>query len=158
MARIASRVIEVNAGRVVLNPGGYDDYESTRLARAANDSQAGTVANSPARAGSPSSARAPRTPPARTPAGSRALGPEAPPAPRSSRSAKRGASRTQRTNEVGRLTREIETREQRIRVLEGQLADPAVYHDGARARDLVSEYERLRAELESLWQRMSELI
>jgi hypothetical protein len=59
---------------------------------------------------------------------------------------------------VSRLTREIETREQRVRVLEGQLADPDVYHDGARARDLVAEYERLRAELESLWQRMGELI
>jgi hypothetical protein len=43
-------------------------------------------------------------------------------------------------------------------VLEGQLADPDVYHDGGRARDLVAEYERLRAELESLWQRMGELI
>ena len=34
---------------------------------------------------------------------------------------------------------------------------PQVYHDGARARELVGEYERLRAELESLWQRIGEL-
>jgi hypothetical protein len=44
-----------------------------------------------------------------------------------------------------------------VKALEAQLADPEVYHDGARARDLVSQYERLRAELESLWQRMAEL-
>jgi len=44
-----------------------------------------------------------------------------------------------------------------VRALESQLADPGVYHDGARAKELVAEYERLRAELESLWQRIGEL-
>src|SRR5207247_8289484 len=34
MARLATRVIEVNDGRVILYPGGYDDYEAARLARA----------------------------------------------------------------------------------------------------------------------------
>ena len=38
-----------------------------------------------------------------------------------------------------------------------ELSDDLVYHDGARARELVGEYERLRAELESLWQRIGEL-
>jgi hypothetical protein len=44
-----------------------------------------------------------------------------------------------------------------MRALEVQLADPEVYHDGARAKALVTEYERLKAEIESLWQRMAEL-
>jgi hypothetical protein len=44
-----------------------------------------------------------------------------------------------------------------VRSLEEQLADPDVYHDGARARGLVTEYERLRAELESLWQEIGKL-
>src|SRR5207302_9726599 len=35
MARLATRILEVNDGRVVLYPGGYDDYESARLDRAA---------------------------------------------------------------------------------------------------------------------------
>ena len=34
MARLATRVFEVNGGRVALYPGGYDDYEAARLARA----------------------------------------------------------------------------------------------------------------------------
>ncbi len=35
--------------------------------------------------------------------------------------------------------------------------DPEVYHDGARARALVADYERLRAEIDSLWQRLADL-
>src|SRR5204863_23152 len=32
MARLATRILEVDGGKVRLYPGGYDDYESTRLA------------------------------------------------------------------------------------------------------------------------------
>ena len=148
MARIASRVIEVNAGRVVLYPGGYDDYESTRIARAASESEAGERSRA--------AARAPATPAAATetaPGAPRRAGQPAKPARQAAKSARQPSSR-----EVERLTREIETRERRVSALESQLADPNVYHDGERARDLVGEYERLRAELESLWQKMSELI
>src|SRR5262249_26334992 len=35
-ARGAPRVLEVSGGRVVLSPGGYDDYEAARLARVAD--------------------------------------------------------------------------------------------------------------------------
>jgi ATP-binding cassette subfamily F protein 3 len=157
MARIASRVIEVNAGRVVLYPGGYDDYETTRLARDeearrttssghGREANAAPAAAARAGGGSPPAAKATTDDAARVP--KRAAG--------GGGTARRGGRPQDR--EVSRLTREIETREQRVRVLEGQLADPDVYHDGARARDLVAEYERLRAELESLWQRMGELI
>ncbi|MGH7730316.1 MAG: ABC transporter C-terminal domain-containing protein, partial [Candidatus Eiseniibacteriota bacterium] len=59
--------------------------------------------------------------------------------------------------EQSRIERDIETREERIRLLEQQLGDPEVYQDGPRARELVGEYERVRAELESLWQRIGEL-
>src|SRR5262249_36526239 len=38
-ARGATRVLEVNGGRVVLSPGGYDDYESARLTRVADDDE-----------------------------------------------------------------------------------------------------------------------
>lgn len=145
MARIASRVIEVNGGRVVLYPGGYDDYESTRLARAANDEEARQRAESASRSKGVRGGE----PPATRRGASGAAGTAAPIKP---------AKRSKHEREVGRLTAEIESREQRVRSLESQLADPAVYHDGDRARDLVAEYERLRAELESLWQRMSELI
>ena len=56
----------------------------------------------------------------------------------------------------GIIERDIESREAALRELETQLADPEVYHDGARARDLVTRYDRLRAEIESLWQRLAE--
>ena len=42
-------------------------------------------------------------------------------------------------------------------MLEASLADPELYHDAARSKEVVAEYERLRAELESLWQRLGEL-
>jgi ATP-binding cassette subfamily F protein 3 len=148
MARIASRVIEVNAGRVVLYPGGYDDYESTRLARQEEERRP------------PSSQRAPAERAASARGSKGAPAPAGETAKRSGRSAggPDGSHGKSHGREIGQLTREIESREQRVQVLEGQLADPEVYHDGERARGLVTEYERLRAELESLWQRMSELI
>ena len=147
MARIATRVIEVNDGRVVLYPGGYDDYESTRLAR----EEAARAA-----AASPPAQRSAAGSPGRR--GAAASGSERPGGGTRQRRGGNRPREPRQDKEVSRLTREIETREQRVRVLEGQLADPVIYHDGNRARELVTEYDRLRAELESLWQRMSELV
>jgi ATP-binding cassette subfamily F protein 3 len=151
MARLATRVIEVNDGRVVLYPGGYDDYESARLARTAPvagspvpvkaaSGPAPAGRDAPRRGGRPRAARGAKPPAAagRGGPGSRVSGPK-------------------REKELQRIERDIEARETRVRSLETQLADPEVYHDGARAKELVTEYERLRAELESLWQRMAEL-
>ena len=59
---------------------------------------------------------------------------------------------------MARLEGEISAREVRVKELETQLADPELYHDGAKSRTLVLEYETLRAEVESLWQRMDELM
>jgi len=151
MARLATRVVEVSDGRVKLHPGGYDDYESARLARAA--SQVPGPGPPPPPAPGPGSAR------------SRQGGGEA---EASRRPARRGAAAHQaarqsqaverrRVREVERIGRDIETREAEMRELEAQLADPEVYHDGPRARDLVARYECLRAEVESLWQRLAEL-
>src|SRR5262249_3079800 len=50
MARVATRVLEVNAGRVVLYPGGYDDYEAARLSREQAAREAGERALAPASA------------------------------------------------------------------------------------------------------------
>ena len=151
MARLATRILEVNAGRVTLYPGGYDDYESTRLAREA--AQPGPATGAPAKsAPGPDGRRAPAAPPAPAPR----------PAPR--RGAGTGAEpgraraeRQKREREVARIEKDIEARESKVAVLGSQLADPDVYHDGARAKELVTEYERLRAEIESLWQRLGEL-
>jgi len=136
MARLATRVIEVNDGRVRLYPGGYDDYESTRLMRAA------------------ATAAASATAPAVRVRGAVVAKPSAAPPPRDR---KAGADSKRKARELERVERDIEQREARMKELESQLADPEVYADGARARDLVGEYEKLRAEVESLWQRLGEL-
>ena len=67
------------------------------------------------------------------------------------------ADAQKKEREQSRIEKDIETREGRIRLLEQQLSDPAIYQDGPRAKELVGEYERLRNELESLWQRIGEL-
>jgi ATP-binding cassette subfamily F protein 3 len=141
MARLATRVLEVNEGRVVLYPGGYDDYESTRLSRAAETSRPARLAA----AKPPPKAPRPASPATR----------EAPAVREAGR--RERAERQRREREQARIEKDIEAREARCAVLEQKLADPEVYHDGARAKELVGEYERLRAELESLWQRIGEL-
>jgi ATP-binding cassette, subfamily F, member 3 len=145
MARIASRVIEVNEGRVVLYPGGYDDYESARLARKAGEDEPVRVPVAAAAANRPKLKAGVPAGEART---SRGLGGE-------DRHAR--AERQKREKEVARIEKDIESRERTVKGIEAQLADPAVYHEAERAKELVHEYERLRAELDSLWQRMSEL-
>jgi len=163
MARVATRVLEVASGRVVLYPGGYDDYESTRLDRLAAEAGRGPEPSRPdgarrapaehARATGGRPARAAR--PGRTaPPAARADG-EAPARTRKSpdRAAQNAARR--RGRELERLEADIATREARLRDLEAALADPALYHDVARSKDVVAEYERLRAELDSLWERMA---
>jgi ATP-binding cassette subfamily F protein 3 len=147
MARVATRVLEVNAGRVVLYPGGYDDYESARLDRVAEASERERPqAKAPAQARPAGGGKAAAVAAAPVPSAS---------APRPDR-ASQNASR-KREREIARLEAEIAEREARQRVLEEQLADPGLYHDAARSQALVVDYERLRAEIESLWQRLGEL-
>ncbi len=148
MARVATRVIEVSDGRVVLYPGGYDDYESARLARMVGGPDA--PAERPAAGGACGAA------PGRGPS-SRARAGEGESAAARQEERRQRSEQQRREREQSRIEQDIEAREVKIRDLEQQLADPQVYHDGPRARELVTEYQRLRAELESLWQRMAEL-
>ena len=163
MARLATRVLEVDGGRVVLYPGGYDDYEAARLARigrpgtGAGPAGRATPAPTATRGGPAGSPRGESKAPAE-PRGAGA-GPKSAPAGREARAAGRDArgSQRQREREQQRIEKDIEAREARMQQLGAQLADPEVYHDGAKAKDLVAEYERLRTEVESLWQRLSEV-
>jgi ATP-binding cassette subfamily F protein 3 len=161
MARLATRVVEVNDGRVVLYPGGYEDYEAARLARAAatDAGNGGGAAGAAAGAGAPVQTGPPDARPGAPRRTERGVGPRTPAAakaaPREDREAR--AERRRQERDMRRIEKDIETREIRVRELETLLADPEVYHDGARARSLVTEYERLRAEIESLWQRLAEL-
>ncbi len=141
-------MLEVNGGRVVLYPGGYDDYEGTRLARVAeatNDTRERATPSNP-RGGVPEPA------PAR---GGSAVAAAAPPKPRQERARQNAGRRKER--ELARLESDIAERERRLRELEALLADPELYHDAPRSKGIVAEYERVRSELESLWERLAEL-
>ena len=153
MARVATQVLEVYEGRVVLHPGGYDDYEHTRLARvAATD---GAAAPAPRQmAGHADPAGREKKPVAAAPAPAANAKPAA--LDHAARKRER-AERQRREKEQQRIERDIEKREARVKELEALLADPEVYQDGARSKGLVSEYERTRSEVESLWQRLAEL-
>ena len=148
MTRVATRVLEVNDGRVILYPGGYADYESARLARAqappasalAQVDVAAPAANRPKPAGA---------------GGSKAKGPADPAARGAAKDARRELQKRER--ELGRVEKDIERREARMKELETLLADPELYHDAAKSKALVGEYETLRAEVESLWQKLAEL-
>jgi ATP-binding cassette, subfamily F, member 3 len=150
MARLASRVVEVDHGRVRLYPGGYDDYESSRLARTdatpapVKVPVAETVENRP------------RVKGGRVAPGAAAVAGAVGPA---SRDTQRRAEneRKRRERETARIESDIERRETRMKELETALADPELYHDAARSKELVHEYEVLRTETEALWQRLGEL-
>ncbi|MFN8586991.1 MAG: ABC-F family ATP-binding cassette domain-containing protein [Candidatus Eisenbacteria bacterium] len=146
MARVATRVLEVDGGRAILYPGGYDDYESTRLAKlqgAARESAAAAAA-APAPAPRKDSGKGTAPPPR--------------PAELTREQQKEERRRAQqREKELQRIERDLEKREARIAELETVLADPELYHDVERSKTHVAEYEKLRAEVESLWQRMEEL-
>jgi len=142
MASLATRVIEIRDGRVIPYPGGYEDYESARLARERSS-------NAPQASPTPKSSEpAPR--PART------APPVSEPALRDARRRERAAA-SRRDKEKQRVERGIEEREAIVRSLESRLADPDVYRDAERARELLAEYERTRSEVESLWRRLEEL-
>jgi ATP-binding cassette subfamily F protein 3 len=136
MASLATRIIEVDHGRVRLYPGGYDDYESARLSRAAGEPEPAAPAAKPAPA-----KRAPEPAPKAAPGEDKAA----------------RAARQKKEKETARLEKEIEERETELKAVEAQLADPEVYADGARSKELVKRYEALKTELESLWEKLEEL-
>jgi ATP-binding cassette subfamily F protein 3 len=127
MARLATRVLEVNGGRAVLYPGGYDDYEAARLARKVE-------------------ALEPTAPPAAKAEPAARPRPARPAAPASSR----------RAAALARLESDIEAREARLREVETLMGDPAVYTDGSRVKALVAEARTLREELDRLWEALSD--
>jgi ATP-binding cassette subfamily F protein 3 len=129
MARLATRILAVEDGRVVPYPGGYDDYESARVAKLAKaETPARGAAKAPAAATSHSK-----------------------PAP------KRAADPRKRKQEEERLAKELETRESELKEIEAALANPGVYADGPKTKDLLARYEAARKEVDALWVRLSEV-
>src|SRR6185503_6967984 len=124
MARLATRILAVQDGRVTLYPGGYDDYEAARVA-AANGAPASVTPASAAPAPK-SEAAAPK------PSSSKA---DAAAAKKEERRAQADARK--RKQETERIEREIESRETELRALETELAEPGVYATRERSKDLL---------------------
>ncbi|HEX7879044.1 MAG TPA: ABC-F family ATP-binding cassette domain-containing protein [Candidatus Eisenbacteria bacterium] len=149
MARVATRVIEVNDGRAIVYPGGYDDYESARVARNAR----GTGAPAPVPGPGPTPSRG-STPLARANSSPVATAPQAATAqPQPSKNTQK-----KRAEAMQAVERRIEASEAALKRVEEGLADPATYAAGAetRAKELVGEQRRLRAELDALWKSLEE--
>ncbi len=145
MASLATRVLEVDDGHVRSYPGGYDDDEAARVARLQADADATRAATRPepvlAQAAKPAAAGKAAKPAAETRGDDR----------------RAQADKKKREKEAARLEAEIEARETEIKSVEAQLADPAVYADGARSRELIARYEALKAEAASLWEKLEAL-
>ena len=163
MASLATRIVAVEGGRVILYPGGYDDYESARVAKAAGASsgaQRGGAAGAPAKAGAPGKPEAPaRAEPtsakgavAKSAAGA---APKPLAAPKPPAKGKNEGKRLARERE--RAERDLETREAELKDVEAKLADPETYADAAKTKGLLERYEVLRHDVDGLWKRLEEL-
>jgi hypothetical protein len=82
--------------------------------------------------------------------------PQGAPAAQHESKAERSA-RQLREKETARIEQDIERREKEIKAVELELANPGVYADGARSKELVGRYEKLRAETDALWQKLGDL-
>jgi len=131
---VATRVVEVRAGKLRSFRGSYDEY----LAAIARE---GAPADGAARPEPQRSAPSLPDPPAET--------------HRSSRERRRQAERNAR--ELAKIEAAVAEHEDTLAQTEAQMADPAIYRDGARMRALESERGTLRAELDALYERWSAL-
>jgi ATP-binding cassette subfamily F protein 3 len=130
--RVATRVVEVSAGRLTSYPGDYDDYLAAR-ARA----QAET------RPGAPPEGGAAARPRGKTP----------------ERRSRAGATARELGKRVEELERRIEALEARLRELGEALSDPALYADGERARAAALERRQTEEQITWLlheWERLAE--
>ena len=152
MARLATRILAVEGGRVIAYPGGYEDYESARVGKDA----AGGAASTPDDGRSASSRKAHE---GRSGVDSKDRSAATKVARAEARDSERRAQTEarRRAKEVERLEREIETREAELKAVEAELADPGVFSERERSRELLSRYEKLKSLVDSLWAELGEL-
>jgi ATP-binding cassette subfamily F protein 3 len=157
MARVATRVLAVEDGKVTLYPGGYDDYESARVG-AGGGAPAPAAKRGPtpkgAAAGGATQARSAAAPTNAGPAGHVTALTKASATPKAAASGQSKNEARRRAQETARLEREIETRETELKAVEAELADPDVYADGARTQTLLTRYRALQSEVDALWARL----
>jgi ATP-binding cassette subfamily F protein 3 len=159
---IATRVVEVRTGQLRDFRGNYDDYlaaieNEASLGEPASEGTRGAGARSEPKASEAHQALLTRSNP-RVPSGSKPDGTpssEAPNPHRLSRERRRAAERT--TRERAKLEVAIAEHEDTLAQTEAQMADPAIYRDGARMRELEAERVALRTALDAMVERWSAL-
>jgi energy-coupling factor transporter ATP-binding protein EcfA2 len=150
MASLATRIVAVEEGRVVLFPGGYDDYEGARVARAETAKrQTGSGRAAPESTAAPAASNAARSTKGGA-ATTTAKGTESRP-----RSLKNEAKRLARERE--QVESDLERRDAELKEVEAALADPSAYADASRTKELLERYEGLRRDVDGLWRRLEEL-
>ena len=159
--RIATKVVEVRDGRLAEYAGDYDYYLEKREA----EQPSAVSAQPPAQAGN----RAPNGRKTATPVEPRAASrePRTVEAPKSrTREAKRAdaEARQRKSREVAPLRArlkeaegEIARIETRVRELTDQMANPDLYKDGERARDVARERKEMEERVGSLYSKWEEL-
>src|SRR5688500_11367898 len=124
MASLATRIVEVEGGRVRLYPGGYDDYEAARIARAREER--GEPAAEPVKVAKIAGGIVPPAPAAGPgkPKGATATAAVETPAERERRRVAEKKDRNaqqKRQKETARLEQEIEAKEREVKEVEAQL-------------------------------------
>src|SRR5262249_25100560 len=76
---------------------------------------------------------------------------------KAARKASRPPDPRKRKQEEERLTQTLERRERELKELEASLADPSVYADVARTKELLHQYETARRDVDALWAELAAL-
>jgi ATP-binding cassette, subfamily F, member 3 len=141
MDALATKVLEVQDGRLKMHIGTYSDYLWRKAQETAGE------------AASPTQARAGQTAegPKRGPKSKEQKRQEA--RERQSRSSAKRASREERRQ----VQDEISSSEARLEEIEIALADPSIYADGDRVRTIVTEQRELKRRVDQLYERWAEL-
>ena len=137
--RLATKVVEVRDGRLVIHLGGYDDYQAA-------------LADGPAGASAPPAETAARPAPETARPAERGAPAGTAPSPPDGRARRRprvDSAVRERRRRLDALEAEIHATEARLEDLGRALADPALYADGERVRAVT--LERQQAEQQVAW-------
>ena len=168
---LATRIWNVEGGKVETYPGTLDEYLYSCAQRRIEVAAAGVVPSKPAhRAPGTTGAQPTRSAHPERERGAESKGP--PPAKKDTaaddkeRKRREAEARQKRAKQLGPLEKQVAQLEERIGQLEAaqatrsaELADPAVYADDARRRKLLDEYQKDQARLEELtarWEHAAE--